>query len=75
MLILKGRYEFWFCLIALHKLGAIAVPATTYLQRKILYQKQRRKYQNDNCRKMIRPCLITLIRHSQNLLRCFIKQP
>ena len=37
MLILKGRYEFWFCLIALHKLGAIAVPAT-HLQRRYMYR-------------------------------------
>jgi acetyl-CoA synthetase len=31
MLILKRRYEFWFCLLALHKLGAIAIPATHLL--------------------------------------------
>ncbi|MDR2734198.1 MAG: AMP-binding protein [Spirochaetota bacterium] len=31
MLILKGRYEFWFCILALHKLGAIAIPATHML--------------------------------------------
>lgn len=31
MLILKRRYEFWFCILALHKLGAIAVPATHLL--------------------------------------------
>jgi acetyl-CoA synthetase len=31
MLILKGRYEFWFCLLGLHKLGAIATPATHML--------------------------------------------
>ena len=34
MLILKRRYEFWFCLLALHKLGAIAVPATHLLTTK-----------------------------------------
>ena len=28
ILTLKSRYEFWFCLLALHKLGAIAIPAT-----------------------------------------------
>jgi hypothetical protein len=28
MLILKRRYEFWYCLLALHKLGAICIPAT-----------------------------------------------
>ena len=31
MLILKRRYEFWFCLLALHKLGAISIPATHLL--------------------------------------------
>ncbi|HZJ56854.1 MAG TPA: AMP-binding protein [Clostridia bacterium] len=31
MLILKRRYEFWFCLLALHKLGAICIPATHLL--------------------------------------------
>ena len=34
MLILKRRYEFWFCLLALHKLGAIAIPATHLLTAK-----------------------------------------
>lgn len=36
MLILKRRYEFWFCLLALHKLGAIAIPATHLLTTKDL---------------------------------------
>ncbi|MEN6641060.1 MAG: AMP-binding protein [Armatimonadia bacterium] len=31
MLILKRRYQFWFCLLGLHKLGAVAVPATHLL--------------------------------------------
>lgn len=34
MLILKRRYEFWFCILALHKLGAIAIPATHLLTAK-----------------------------------------
>lgn len=39
MLILKRRYEFWFCLLALHKIGAIAVPATHLLTAKdIIYR-------------------------------------
>jgi len=39
MLILKRRYEFWFCLLALHKLGAIAIPATHLLTPKdIIYR-------------------------------------
>ena len=31
MLILRRRYEFWFFMIALHRIGAIAVPATEQL--------------------------------------------
>lgn len=32
MLTLKARYEFWFCLLGLHKIGAIAIPATHMLR-------------------------------------------
>ena len=32
MLVLKRNYQFWFALLALHKLGAIAIPATSQLQ-------------------------------------------
>ena len=32
MLILKRHYQFWFAIIGLHKLGAIAIPATNQLQ-------------------------------------------
>ncbi|GHV05332.1 acetyl-CoA synthetase [Bacteroidia bacterium] len=39
MLILKRRYEFWFAIIALHKLGAIGIPATHLLTEKdIIYR-------------------------------------
>jgi acetyl-CoA synthetase len=34
MLILKRRYEYWPTLLALHKLGAIAIPATHLLTTK-----------------------------------------
>ena len=34
MLILKRRYEFWFSILALHKLWAVAIPATHLLTRK-----------------------------------------
>jgi acetyl-CoA synthetase len=37
MLMCKGRYEFWFLIIALHKLGAIAIPATHMLTTKDIY--------------------------------------
>ena len=36
MLILKRRFEFWFCILALHKLGAITIPATHLLTTKDL---------------------------------------
>jgi len=36
MLILKRRYEFWFSIIALHKIGAIVIPATHLLTKKDL---------------------------------------
>jgi acetyl-CoA synthetase len=39
MLILKRRFEFWFAILALHKLGAIAIPATHLLTTKdIVYR-------------------------------------
>lgn len=39
MLVLKRRYEFWFCILALHKLGAICIPATHQLKEKdIIYR-------------------------------------
>lgn len=41
MLILKRRYEFWFCILALHKIGAICIPATHLLTSKDI------KYRNN----------------------------
>lgn len=39
MLILKRRYEFWFSIIALHKIGAVCIPATHLLtQKDIVYR-------------------------------------
>ncbi len=32
MLVLKRHYQFWFAMVALHKLGAIAIPATHQLK-------------------------------------------
>ena len=32
MLTLKNRYEWWFCMIALHKIGAVAIPGTHMLK-------------------------------------------
>jgi acetyl-CoA synthetase len=36
MLILKRRFEFWFCTLALNKIGAITIPATHLLSSKDL---------------------------------------
>lgn len=36
MLVLKRHYEFWFSIVALHKIGAIAIPATAMLTTKDL---------------------------------------
>jgi len=36
MAILKRRYEFWFTIVALHKIGAITIPATHLLTKKDL---------------------------------------
>ena len=42
MLILKRRYEFWFSIIALHKLGAVCIPATHLLtDQDIIYRCER----------------------------------
>lgn len=39
MLILKRRFEFWFSIIALHKIGAVCIPATHLLMEKdIVYR-------------------------------------
>lgn len=39
MLILKRRYEFWFCILALHKIAAVTIPATHLLTTKdIIYR-------------------------------------
>ena len=39
MAILKRRYEFWFTIIALHKIGAVIIPATHLLTKKdIVYR-------------------------------------
>jgi acetyl-CoA synthetase len=41
MLILKRHYQFWFTILALHKIGAVAIPATNQLQTKdIVYRFQ-----------------------------------
>ncbi|WP_370005709.1 AMP-binding protein [Methanothermobacter sp. KEPCO 2] len=39
MLTLKARYDFWYSLLGLHKIGAIAIPATHMLKEKdIIYR-------------------------------------
>ncbi len=34
MLVMKRHYEFWFAIIALHKIGAVTIPATNQLMQK-----------------------------------------
>lgn len=42
MLILKRRYEFWLSMLALHKIGAVAIPATHMLtSQDIVYRNNR----------------------------------
>lgn len=42
MLILKRHYQWWLCMLALHKLGAVAIPATHMLTKHdIVYRNQR----------------------------------
>lgn len=42
MLILKRRYEFWIAMLALHKIGAVAIPATHMLTaHDIIYRNNR----------------------------------
>ena len=39
MLTLKSRYDFWLCMVALHKIGAIPIPGTHMLKSKdIIYR-------------------------------------
>lgn len=39
MLILKRRYQYWFAILGLHKIGAVAIPATHLLTKKdIIYR-------------------------------------
>jgi len=39
MLILKRRYEYWYCLLGLNKIGAVTIPATHLLRTKdIIYR-------------------------------------
>ena len=41
VLILKRHYQFWFSILALHKIGAVAIPATNQLQVKDLVYRYR----------------------------------
>lgn len=44
MLILKRRYEFWLSMLALHKIGAVAVPATHMLTTHDIVYRNNRAY-------------------------------
>jgi acetyl-CoA synthetase len=44
MLTLKGRYDFWIAMVGLHKIGAVAIPATHMLRAKdIAYRIEKAK--------------------------------
>ncbi len=50
MLVCKGRYEFWFLFVGLHKIGAIGIPATHMLTTKdIVYRIERAEIRNIVC--------------------------
>ena len=34
VLVLKRHYQFWFCVLGLHKIGAVGIPATNLLTKK-----------------------------------------
>ena len=52
MLILKRRHEYWPCLLALHKLGAIAIPATHLLTPKdLVYRNVAARREGDRLRR------------------------
>ena len=56
---LKGRYEFWYCLLALHRIGAIAVPATHMLKtRDFVY-----RFEKANIKMVISDDDVELISH------------
>ena len=51
MLMLKRRFEYWFCIIALHKLGAVAIPVTHLLTaRDLEHRNNRGRCQDDHHR-------------------------
>jgi acetyl-CoA synthetase len=57
MLVLKRHYEFWFAIMALHKLGAVAVPATHLLTKKGHHlPRQRRGHQGGDRHRRGRFC-------------------
>ncbi len=65
MLILKRRYEFWFCLLGLHKIGAVAIPATHLLTEKdIIYRNNAAEIKMIVC--VAEPEVINHIRRSES---------
>ena len=50
LLILKRHYQFWFSILALHKIGAVAIPATNQLLAKdLLYRLNAAEISADIC--------------------------
>jgi len=64
MLILKRRYEFWFCILALHKIGAVCIPATNLLTSKdIIYRNNKA-----NVKMIVSVADTNVIEHIENSL-------
>jgi acetyl-CoA synthetase len=51
MLILKRRYQFWYAITALHKIGAVVIPRYSPAdRRRYNIPLQRRRHSRDSCR-------------------------
>ena len=74
MLILKRRYEWWVVMLALHKLGAVVIPATHMLTKKdIVYRNTRASVKAIIC---VDDAYVTsqvlLARHESPTVSCYI---
>jgi acetyl-CoA synthetase len=64
MLILKRHYAYWFCLLALHKIGAVAIPTTHLVTAKdIEYRNRRAEIKTIVC--LAEPDLVSAVEESQ----------
>lgn len=70
MLTLKGRYEFWYCLLGLHRIGAVAVPATHMLKQKDFQY----RFKKANIKMVISDCDHSLLKHIDGASKGFANQ-